>query len=231
MFKRFREKIERALEKKEAERPLTRDEVDQLLSGMRDELIEFRARIPKLDKEAQRLSKRAQQQIQRAELAHNKAREAQAAGNLDEAQMATEAARQALQDVEELRSQSDEMRGEAERLKVEYDEKMEQLKYAERNRSALVARSRRVTTGRKLDEMLRGPESGLRRFERVEEDIDTAEDLAAASREVEEALGGRPSIRELETDVELRKLEAAKEADEIDKRLADLKRQMEEEGD
>ena len=40
-------------------------------------------------------------------------------------------------------------------------------------------------------------------------------------------MGERPSYQELETDFELRKLESAKKADEIEERLAELKRQME----
>lgn len=229
MLRRFREKIERALERKEEERPLTREEVTRLLSEMRQELIDLRSRIPKVEKEAERLSARAQKQIQRAELAHGKAQQAQQAGNLDESHSAMDMARDALEDAESLRGQAAEMRDEAERLKAEYQDKLEQLKDAERNRGALVARSRRVTTGRKLDEMLRGPDSSIRRFEEAEEDIEEAEDLAAASREIDDALGERRSVRELETDVELRKLEAAKKADEIDERLAELRRQMEEE--
>ncbi len=229
MFKRFRERIERALERKEAERPLSRDEVDDILRGMRAELIDMRSRIPKLEKEVERLSARGKKQVQMAELAHNKAQEATAAGRSDEAQNAMEAARGALHEAEQLREQAAEMRGEVERLNIEYRDKLEQFKDAERNRSALIARSRRVTTGQKLDDMLRGPESGLARYERVEEDIEMAEDLAAASREVDAALGDAPSVRELEADVELRKLEAAKEADEIDAKLAELKRQMEDE--
>lgn len=227
MFKRFREKIERALERREAGRPLSRDEVDRLLHGMREELIEMRSRIPRLERQAMDLDKRAAQQVQRAELAYNKARESQGSGDMDEAQMASEAARDALSHAEDLRRQADESRGEAERLKAEYAAKMDQLKEAERNRDVLVARSRRATTARKLDDMLRGPDSGLGRFERAEDDIEAAEDLAAAEREVSEALGERPPAKQIETDYELRKLEAAKEADEIEERLKELKRQME----
>lgn len=227
MFRRFREKIERALERKEQERPLTRDDFDQLLKGMRRELIELRTRIPSLEKEAESLATRAQQQVQRAELAHGKAQEAERAGKPEEAHPAVDAARHALDHAEDLRNHAAEVRGEVERLKVEYADKLEQLKYAERNRSALLARSRRAGTAQKLDELLRGPEGGIARFERAEEDIETAEDLAAAEREVSEALGDRPSYKELETDIELRRLEAAKKADDIEERLAELRRQME----
>jgi hypothetical protein len=198
MFRRFREKLERALERREADRPLSRVDVDELLSAMRREVIDLRSRIPRLEK--------------------------------DEAYTALEAARRALSDAESLRNQAAEAREEAERLKAEAADKLEQLKAAERNRSALIARSRRVGTARKLEEMLRGPGGGIRRFERAEEDIETAEDMAAATREVEEALGERQPVQEIETDLELRRLEAARQADEIEKRLADLKQQMEEEG-
>lgn len=227
MFRRFREKIERALERKEAERPLTRDDVDALLKGMRQELIDLRSRIPRLEKESEALKARAQREIQRAELAHNKAQAAEGSSRPEEAQPAIDAARRALDHAEDLRAQAEEVYGEVERLKVEYGEKLEQLKYAERNRSALLARSRRAGTARRLDELLRGPEGGLARFERAEEDIETAEDMAVAEREVDEALGERSTYRELETDLELRKIESAKKANEIEERLAELKRQME----
>lgn len=229
MFRRFREKIERALERKEQERPLTRDDVDALLKGMRQELIDLRSRIPRLEKESEALKARAQREIHRAELAHSKAQAAEGSATPEEAQPAIDAARRALDHAEDLRAQAEEVRDEVERLKVEYEEKLEQLKYAERNRSALLARSRRAGTARRLDELLRGPEGGLARFERAEEDIETAEDMAVAEREVDEALGERSTYRELETDIELRKLESAKKANEIEERLADLKRQMEDE--
>jgi hypothetical protein len=225
MFKRFREKIERALERKEAERSLSRDDMDRLLHQMREELIEQRSRIPKLEKELERLESRARQQIQRAELAHGKAQEAERGGDSEAAQSALDAARRALQEAEDLRRQAAETLEEVEKQKLDYSDKMDQLKEAERNRSALVARSRRVGTARKLDEMMRGPESGLKRFEKAEEDIDAAEDLAAAEREVAEALG-EDTARDLETDYELRRLDAAKEAEEIEKKLSELKRQI-----
>jgi phage shock protein A len=229
MFRRFREKIERALERKEQERPLTRDDVDMLLKGMRQELIDLRSRIPRLEKESEALKARAQREIQRAELAHNKAQAAESGERPEEAQPAIEAARRALEHAEDLRSQAEDVREEVERLRVEYGEKLEQLKYAERNRSALLARSRRAGTARRLDELLRGPEGGLAKFERAEEDIETAEDMSVAEREVDEALGERSTYRELETDLELRKLESARKANEIEERLAELKRQMESE--
>jgi phage shock protein A len=195
---------------------------------MRDELIQMRARIPRLEKDVREADRRAGQQVQRAELAHNKGKEAQAAGRSDEAHSATEAARDALDHAEQLRRQADEMREELGRLQDEYELKLEQMKDAERNRSALLARSRRTTTARKLDEAIRGPESSLKRYERAEEDIEMAEDMAAAERELAEALGERTPSEHIETDMELRKLEAAKEADEIERRLLELKKEIEE---
>ncbi len=227
MFRRLRERIERALERREAARPLGRDELDRLLAGMREELIELRARIPKLEREAERLTALAQERIRRAEAARRQAQEAEAAARPGEAERARSAARDALDDAEGLRARALEVRAEAERVRAEYAEKLERFREAQRDRSALVARSRRVSAARKLDEMLRAPESGVRRFERAEEDIETAEDLAAASREVEEALGEREPARELEAEAELRRLEAAREEDEVERRLGELKREME----
>lgn len=229
MFRRLREKIERALERRESQRPLTSDDLRHLLSGMREELIELRGRIPRLGREAERLNSRAQEQIKRAEFAHGKAREAESAGRPDEAHSALEAARRALADAERLREESAEIRAEVERLKAEAAEKLEQLKYAERNRSVLLARSRRAGTARKLEDLLRDPDSGVKRFEKAEEDIEAAEDLAAATQELEEELGDRPRGYEIESDYELRQLEAAREQEDLERRLAELKRQVEEE--
>ena len=229
MFRKFRQKIEQALERKEAQRPLSRDDFDRLLHGMRDELIEIRSRIPKFEKEAAKLSARAEQGVKHAELAYAKVQEAEGAGRADEAHQAMETTRRALSEAEDLRRQSEETRAEAERLKADAAEMMAQLKEAERNRSALLARARRVGTAERLQDLLKGPESGIQRFERAEEEIDTAEDIVAARQEVDEALGDRPSLREIEADVELRKLEAAKEMDEVEERLAELKRRMQHE--
>jgi phage shock protein A len=227
MFKRFREKIEKALERQEARRPLSNEEVDALLRAMRQELIDLRARIPKLEREATELDRRAKQALERAEFAHGKAQEAEAAGKLEEARVAADAARRALDGAEELRRQAEELRAELESLKAEAFDKMEQLKQAEHSRGALVARSRRTTTAARLDEMLRGPESGAKRFDRAEEAMQTADDLAEAEREVSEALGERPSARDLDAEYELRKLEAARRAEDVERRLEDLKRQLE----
>lgn len=228
MFKRFRQKIERALERKEAARPLNRDDIDRLLHEMRQELIQMKSRIPRMEKEATELDRRAGQQIQRAEIAHKKAKQANAATDLGAAQVATDAARDALAQAEQLRQHANEAREEVSRLEAEYEDKLEQFKEADRNRSVLVARSRRTTTARKLDEAIRGPESSLKRFERAEEDIEAAEDMVVAERELAEALGERAPVRELETDMELRKLEAAKEADEIERKLLELKKEISE---
>lgn len=229
MFRKFREKIEQVLERKESERPLTRDDIDRLLHSMREELIDIRARIPKLEKEAGRLSANAERAIAHAELAHAKAQEAKRADRPDEAHSALESARRALSEAEDLRRQSEENRAEAERLKADAADMMAQLKEAERNRDALLARARRLGTSRMLDDLLRGPESGVKKFERVEEDIDRAEDLVDATRELEETLGERRIVKEIEADVELRRLEAAREMDEVEKKLAELKRQMQRE--
>ena len=80
-----------------------------------------------------------------------------------------------------------------------------------------------------MGEAIRGPESGIRRFERAEEDLAAAEDLVAATQEVEEALGG-PNVP-IETDYELRRLEQADEMADIERRLAELKLEVEGEGE
>lgn len=229
MFRRFREKIERALERRESQRPLTRDDIDRLLHDMREEVIALRARIPQLEAESKRLADQAAQQVRRAELAHGKAQHAQRAGDSNEARSALEAAERALEQAADLRRQSAEVREEVARLRGEADEKMEQLKSAERNKDVLLARARRTGTAERLDDLIRGPESGVRRFERAEDEMKAAEDLAAAAQEVEEALGGRRASPE--TEFELRQLERAQQEDDIERRLADLKREIERESE
>ncbi len=195
---------------------------------MRDEVIELRARIPRLEKEVARLERAARTSVRRAELANQKAQEARASGDPAGAGRAVQAAEAAVGEAEDLRRQAAEAAEDLARLKSEAAEKLERLKDAERNKSALLARARRAGTARNLEEMLRGPESGLRRFERAEEEMDTAEDLAAAADEVEEAVGGRSAP---EADLELRRLEEADELAEVDRRLAELKRELRADGE
>ncbi|MEE8550793.1 MAG: hypothetical protein V3T08_06015, partial [Gemmatimonadota bacterium] len=135
----------------------------------------------------------------------------------------------ALQHAADLRRQADEGREEVARLRTEADEKLQELKSAERNRDVLLARARRAGTAQRLGDLIRGPESGVRRFERAEEDLQTAEDLAAAAREVEESLGGRRTSPD--TEYELRQLERAQQEDDIERRLADLKREIDRESE
>lgn len=227
MFRKLREKIEQALARREAERPISRDELDDLLGRMREEVIQLRARIPKLEKQVARIDTQVQEQIRRAERAHKAAQEAQAAGRADEASRAMEATQRALKQAEDLKQQAAEAHADLADMRADAAEKLEALKEAKRSKSVLLARSRRAGTARRLEEALHGPESGLRRFERAEEDLETAEDLAAAADEVDELLGGGKAVEE--ADYELRQLEAAEEMDDVERRLAQLKREVEEE--
>lgn len=224
MFRKLREKIEQALARREAERPISRDDLDDLLHKMREEVIQLRARIPKVEKEVARIDAQVQETIRRAERAHQAAREAQAADRADEAGRAMEATQRALKQAEDLKQQAAEAHADLAEMRAEAADKLDRLKEAQRNRSVLLARSRRAGTARRLDEALRGPESGIRRFERAEEDLETAEDLAAAADEVDELLGGGKAVEE--ADYELRQLEAAREMDDVERRLSELKREI-----
>ena len=165
MFRRLREKIEQALASREAARPISRDDLDRLLHAMREELIEMRSRIPGLEKQKAQLETRVQQEVRRAEHAHRLAQEAAAAGREVEARTAREATERGLRQAENLKRESVEAQEELAKLKIDAAERIEQLKDAERNRHALLARSRRAGTARQLEEALRGPESGLKKFE------------------------------------------------------------------
>ena len=229
MFRRLREKIERALESREAARALSREELDDLLHAMRKELIDLRARTARVEKEVAQLDSKAQDSVRRAEHAHRLAQDAKAAGREDEARGAMEATERALRQAEDLKRQAIEAHADLAELTAEAADKLEKLKEAQRNRHAILARSRRAKTSQRLGEAIRGPESGIRRFEQAEEDLEAAEDLVAATQEVEEALGG-PTVP-VETDYELRRLEQADEMADIERRLAELKREVEGEGE
>ncbi len=229
MFRRLREKIERALESREAARALSREELDDLLHAMRKELIDLRARTARVEKEVAQLDSKAQDSVRRAEHAHRLAQDAKAAGREDEARGAMEATERALRQAEDLKRQAIEAHADLAEMTAEAADKLEKLKEAQRNRHAILARSRRAKTSQRLEEAMRGPESGIRRFEQAEEDLAAAEDLVAATKEVEEALGG-PTVP-VETDYELRRLEQADEMADIERRLAELKREVEGEGE
>lgn len=227
MFRRWRERIERALERKEAERTPTRDDFDRLLSKMRDELIELRARIPRVEKQAQEAAVAAKGALRRAEQRRERAEKARMSGDADELSAAMAAVRRAVGEAEDLHRQAAELRAELAKLRQEAAEKMEALKTAQRNRDVLLARARRAGTAQRLEEMIRGPASGLSRLERLEDEIETEEDRIAAEREVDEAMSGRSAMPEAEW--ELEKLEAAEEQDEIERRLEELRREIREE--
>ena len=227
MFRKLREKIEQALARREAERPISRDELDDLLHRMRQEVIRLRARIPRVEKQVHRMEAQVQESIKRAERGHKAAQDAQAAGRTDEANRAMDATQRALRQAEDLKKQVAGAQADLAEMRADAAEKLEALKEAKRNKSVLLARSRRAGTARRLEEALRGPESGIRRFERAEEDLETAEDLAAAADEVDELLGGGKAVEE--ADYELRQLEAAQEMDDVERRLAELKREIQEE--
>ncbi len=224
MFRRWREKIERALEAREAARPLTRDEYDDLLHSMREEIIDLKARIPKLEKQVARLDGQARETVRRAERAHAAAREARASGQSEESERAMKLVQRVLQQAEDLRRQSIEAHADLSEMKADALEKLTKLKEAQRNRGVMIARSRRAGTARQLADAMQGPESGLKRFERAEEEMAGAEDLAAATQEVEEALGGPLAA---ETEYELRQLESGDEMDDMERRLAELRKEIE----
>lgn len=228
MFRRLRERIERALGRLESERTPTRDDIDDLLHGMRDEVIELRARIPRVEAQVKQMEAAARAALRRAEARRGEAAPGPEAGA--EARGPDMAAvERALGEAEDFHRQASELRAELARMRQEADEKMEMLKQGRRNRDALLARARRAGTARDLEEALRGPESGTERLERVEEEIQASEDRLEAAREIESELSGRPSLPEAEW--ELERLEKASAEDEIDRRLEELKREMEEEAD
>ena len=173
MFEKMREKLSDLMDALGGDPSLSRDEVDRVLAGMREELIEARARFKKREEEVGDYERRLEALRER--------------GDVDPAQL------------EELEREVARRRAEMEEERRAVEEMSERFREAVRRRDVLVARDRRT---RASETMREAGQEEVRDFERFEERVEEDAHRVEADREVEEALedgpGAGPETEELE---------------------------------
>ncbi len=160
MFEKLKETLTDLLDALGADRPVSRDEVDRVLGGMREELIEARARLKKREDEVVDYERRLDALRERDDVAAS--------------------------ELSELEREVGRRRAELEEERRAVEEMSERFREAVRRRDALVAKDRRSRASETVRE---AGEEEVRDFERFEERIEEDAHRLDAEREVEEALG------------------------------------------
>lgn len=161
MFEKMREKLSELVDALGGDPALSRDEVDRVLAGMREELIEARARLKKREEEVADYERRLDALRDR--------------GDVDPGQLA------------ELEREVARRRAEMEEERRTVEEMSGRFREAVRRRDVLVAKDRRSRASETVRE---AGEEEVREFERFEERVEEDAHLAEGEREVEEALEG-----------------------------------------
>ena len=188
MFKRLRRKLEDALQSLEDRMPGDPSEdIQRLLAGMREELIEAKATIPQLEKQIEQYRLLRQRELRKAEDAKRRGGQAAAIGDSETVEVAgrVESRHRSRAEVYEQKTEAAVAELALQRRNVK--EMTAQLKTAIKQRDALVAQARRArATG-----SLRGEAaSSVEAFDRMEREIEDEELGASATMDVEDALGG-----------------------------------------
>jgi phage shock protein A len=188
MFKKLKEAIESALGALEGRAgDTTREDVEKLLDGMREELIETKARIPVLEDQVEKLKLAHSREIKQAEDCHRRAVQAQSIGDEETVDVALrfEAKHRVAVDVWVQKIEAAEAELAMQQQTVE--EQTEQLKEARAQKDVLAIQARRAGS---TERMRGGGRSSVDEFDRLADAIEREDDLGAASRAVESDLDG-----------------------------------------
>ncbi|MCL7970845.1 MAG: hypothetical protein M8866_01980 [marine benthic group bacterium] len=186
MFKKLREAIESALDSLEGHSgDSTREDVEKLLDGMREELIDTKARIPVLEADLGKLRLSHEREVKLAEDCHRRAVQAQEIGDEETVEVALrfEAKHRVAVDVWVQKIEAAEAELYMQRQTVE--EQTQQLKEARARKDLLAIQARRAGS---TERMRGGGRSSADEFDRLAEEIEREEDLGAASRRVDDDL-------------------------------------------
>jgi len=192
MFKKLRRAIESALDSLEGRSgDASREDIEKLLDGMRDELIETKARIPVLEADLSKLQLAHEREVKQADDCHRRATQAQSIGDDETVEVALrfEAKHRVAVDVWVQKIEA--ARADLALQRQTVSEMTEQLKQARARKDVLTIQSRRAGS---TERMRGGGRSSVDEFDRLADAIEREEDLGAAGREVEDDLerGGGP---------------------------------------
>jgi phage shock protein A len=188
MFKKLKEAIESALDALEGKLgDSTREDVEKLLDGMREELIDTRAQIPVLEDQVKKLRFAHAAEIKKADDCHRRAVQAKTIDDDETVEVALkfEAKHRVAVDVWAQKIEAAEAELAMQRQTAA--EQTEQLKEARARKDVLAIQARRAGS---TERMRGGGRSSVDEFDRLADTIEREDDLGAASREVEDNLGG-----------------------------------------
>ena len=188
MFRKLKEAFESALDALEGRSgDTTREDVEKLLDGMRDELIETKAQIPVLEEQVRKLRLAHENEIKKADDCHRRAVQAQKIGDDETVEVALkfEAKHRVAVDVWAQKIEAAEAELAMQRQTV--TEQTEQLKEARARKDVLAIQARRAGS---TERMRGGGRSSVDEFDRLADTIEREDDLGAASRQVQSDLDG-----------------------------------------
>ena len=220
MFKKLKQAIESALSSLESRSGGEAEDIDRLLAGMREELIEAKASTPRLEGDLENLRRRQADEQRRAEDCVRRAGQAEEIGDTETLRVAVEFAERHQDRAKVYGEQIRAAEGELALHLRNVKEMSAQLKASIAGKDALKVQARRA----RATESLRGGENtAADRFERMAADIEQESDRAEAAQDLEDELeyggiGRGPSHRPVDP------------AELEDLQLAELKRRMAEEG-
>lgn len=224
MFKKLRNAIDDALSALEGRTDPT-GEVDDVLAGMREELIEAKSALPRLEAGIEKLRRMRAAERKRAEDCVRRAGQAKEIGDTETLRLAVEYGERHRERARVYAEKLAAAEAELAMQRKSVREMSDQLKSAMTHRDALKIRARRT----KSTEGLRGTsDSAASRFDRMVEDIEEEAARADASRDLDEelGLGGGGGFTSTSADpgpgVDAEAL--------ADLQLEELKRRMEEDG-
>jgi len=218
MLKRFKKAIDDVISAMESKSGAT-DDVDEILAGMRDELIEAKARLPKLEEDLEKLRLLHAAEEKKMGECERRARQA---SSIDDEETVDVALRFFAKHQERAEVYSQKIEGaEAELLmhRSALKEMATQFKSAMKNRDALEVQARRAAAT--LNQRGGGGRTAADEFDRLTDSIEREDDLGEAMSELDldlESPGGRRSNMPDPDDL-------------ADLQLQELKRRMEEDSE
>lgn len=192
MFKKLKDAIESALEALEGKSgDASREDVERLLDGMREELIETKSQVPLLEEQVKKLRLAHEREVKQADDCHRRAVQAQGIGDEETVEVALrfEAKHRVAIDVWIQKIEAAEAELAMQRQTVV--EQTEQLKEARARKDVLAIQARRAGS---TERMRGGGRSSVDEFDRLADAIEREEDLGAAGRAVDRDLDGSAGV-------------------------------------
>jgi phage shock protein A len=188
MFKKLKEAIESALDALEGRSgDTTREDVEKLLDGMREELIETKAQVPVLEEQLKKLRLAHENEVKKADDCHRRAVQAQKIGDDETVEVALKFEAKHRVAVDVWQSKIAAAEAELAMQLQTVSEQTQQLKEARARKDVLEIQARRAGS---TERMRGGGRSSVDEFDRLADTIERDDDLGAANREVESDLGG-----------------------------------------